>query len=266
MTLATSLAYSALALGGEGPSSTTVGAKEHISSVQTAEPTNGVLCLTFDDSRFADWEAALPIFAAHNAHATFFAYHAIDDKAIAAVRKLSEAGHSIGLHGLKHQRAPDAVEKLGEEGYLADEIEPQLSVCRAASLPVRSFAYPMSRHTPQTDALLLRHFDRLRGGSDFTGPFPVAEAATRRYLPGLGIGPFYKRGGAEIAAMLPAAATSNAVFIVYSHGICETAEGVNMSRADLETILSAADQLGMAILGFDELPSLSRPTVEKRMP
>jgi hypothetical protein len=25
----------------------------------------------------------------------------------------------------------------------------------------------------------------------------------------------------------------------------------------------AADQLGMAILGFDELPSLSRPTVEK---
>ena len=89
MTLSASLAYSALALGGEEPSSTTVGAKEHISSVQTAEPTNGVLCLTFDDSRFADWEAALPIFAAHKAHATFFAYHAIDDKAIAALPPFS---------------------------------------------------------------------------------------------------------------------------------------------------------------------------------
>lgn len=221
-----------------------------------AVPTHGVLCLTFDDSRFADWEAALPIFAAHGAHATFFAYHAIDDKAVAALRRLSEAGHSIGLHGLKHQRAPDVVATLGEEGYLADEIGPQLAAARAAGLPVRSFAYPMSCHTPQTDALLLRHFDRLRGGGDFTGPFPIAEAATRRYLPGLGIGPHYKRGGAEVAAMLPEAAESNAVLILYSHGIGETAEGVSMSRADLEIILSAAEDLGMALLGFDELDAL----------
>ena len=77
MTLAASLAYSALAFGGGVTSST------------TAAPTNGVLCLTFDDSRFADWEAALPIFAAHKAHATFFAYHAIDDKAIAALPPFS---------------------------------------------------------------------------------------------------------------------------------------------------------------------------------
>lgn len=216
----------------------------------------GVLCLTFDDSRFTDWEAALPIFERHGAHATFFAYHAIDGKAVAALRRLSEAGHSIGLHGLKHQMAADTVAKLGEDGYIADEIEPQLSAARAAGLPVRSFAYPMSQHTPQTDALLLRHFDRLRGGGDFAGPFPVAEAATRRYLPGLGIGPRYKRGGAEIAAMLPEAAASNAVIVLYSHGICETAEGVSMSRDDLETILSAAESLGMAILGFDELDKL----------
>lgn len=225
-------------------------------SVANVAPTNGVLCLTFDDSRFAEWDAALPIFAAHGAHATFFAYHAIDDKTIAALRRLSEAGHSIGLHGLKHQRAPDAVARLGEDGYIADEIEPQLASARAAGLPVRSFAYPMSCHTPQTDALLLRHFDRLRGGGDFNGPFPIAEAATRRYLPGLGIGPHYKRGGAEVAAMLPEAAESNAVLILYSHGIGETAEGVSMSRADLETILSAAEKLGMAIIGFDQLDLL----------
>ena len=213
----------------------------------------GILCLTFDDSRFADWEAALPIFERHGAHATFFAYHAIDDRAVAALRRLSEAGHSIGLHGLKHQMAADTVARLGEDGYIADEIEPQLSAAKAAGLPVRSFAYPMSQHTPQTDALLLRHFDRLRGGGDFAGAFPIAEAPTRRYLPGLGIGPRYKRGGAEIAAMLPEVAASNAVLVLYSHGIGETAEGVSMSRDDLETILSAAESLGMAILGFDEL-------------
>ena len=223
------------------------------SAVAATAAANGVLCLTFDDSRFPDWEAALPIFAAHGAHATFFAYHDIDDGAVASLRKLSEAGHSIGLHGLKHQVAPDVVAKLGEDGYLADEIEPQLAACRAAGLPVRSFAYPMSRHTPQTDALLLRHFDRLRGGGDFAGAFPVAEAASRRYLPGLGVGPKYRRGGAEVAAMLPGVAASNAVLVLYSHGIGETAEGVSMSRADLETILAAAESLGMAIVGFDEL-------------
>ena len=232
------------------------------SAVAATAAANGVLCLTFDDSRFSDWEAALPIFAAHGAHATFFAYHDIDDGAAASLRKLSEAGHSIGLHGLKHQVAPDVVAKLGEDGYLADEIEPQLAVCRAAGLPVRSFAYPMSRHTPQTDALLLRHFDRLRGGGDFAGAFPVAEAASRRYLPGLGVGPKYRRGGAEVAAMLPGVAASNAVLVLYSHGIGETAEGVSMSRADLETILAAAESLGMAIVGFDELDRLgAEPTL-----
>ena len=221
--------------------------------------THGVLCLTFDDSHFPDWEAVLPIFAEHGAHATFFAYHEIDDAAIDSLRRLSAAGHSIGLHGLRHQKAPDAVASLGEEGYLADEIEPQLAACRAAGLPVRSFAYPNSRHTPQTDELLLRHFRRLRGGGDFEGPFPLAEAATRRYLPGIGIGPYYHRGGAEIAAMLPAAAEGNAVLVVYSHGIGETAEGVSMSRTDLETILLAAEKLGMAVLGFDELDHVESP-------
>ena len=232
------------------------------SAVAATAAANGVLCLTFDDSRFPDWEAALPIFAAHGAHATFFAYHDIDDGAVASLRKLSEASHSIGLHGLKHQVAPDVVAKLGEDGYLADEIEPQLAACRAAGLPVRSFAYPMSRHTPQTDAFLLRHFDRLRGGGDFAGAFPVAEAASRRYLPGLGVGPKYRRGGAEVAAMVPGVAASNAVLVLYSHGIGETAEGVSMSRADLETILAAAESLGMAIVGFDELDRLgAEPTL-----
>ena len=222
-----------------------------------AAPTRGVLCLTFDDSYFADWEAALPLFAEHGAHATFFAYHVIDGKSVDSLRRLSDAGHSIGLHGLRHLKAPETIAEVGEEKYLADEIEPQLAACRAAKLPVRSFAYPMSRHTPETDALLLRHFNRLRGGSDFEGAFPVAEAATRRYLPGIGVGPHYKRGGAEIAAMLPAVAESNRVLVVYSHDIGETAQGVSMSRADLETILLAAEELGMAVLGFDELDKLS---------
>ena len=217
--------------------------------------TSGVLCLTFDDSRFDDWTAALPIFARHGAHATFFAFQEIDARSVAALRSFSEAGHSIGLHGFQHQAVPDAIARLGEVGFIAEEIEPQLSATREAGLPVRSFAYPMSQHTPQSDALLLRYFDRLRGGGDFEGAFPVSECTTRRYLPGLGLG---AGCGAEVVAMLPEIAASNTVLVVYSHGIGETGDSHSISRDDLETILSSAEALGIAVLGFDELGEVAR--------
>ncbi len=214
----------------------------------------GILCLTFDDSQFADWEAVLPLFAKHRAHATFFAYGEIDAKSVAALRLLADAGHSIGLHGRRHQSAPEAVAKFGEEGYLADEIAPQLAACRAAGLPVHSFAYPNSQHTEATDALLGRHFRRLRGGGDFAGAFPAAEGATRRYLPGLGVGPHYHRGGVEVAAMLPEVARDDTVLVLYSHGISAgEAVHIGTSQADLETILAEAARLGVACLGFDDL-------------
>ena len=32
----------------------------------------GILCLTFDDSHWENWEKALPVFEKHGAKATFF--------------------------------------------------------------------------------------------------------------------------------------------------------------------------------------------------
>ena len=219
-------------------------------------PTNGVLCLTFDDSHFVAWEATLPIFARYNAHATFFAYHEIDEKAVVSLRRLSKAGHSIGLHGYKHLRAPETIAELGEAGYVATEIEPQLSVCRAAGLPVRSFAYPYNARTEETDAMLVRHgFSRLRAGSVSFSPFHAAELKSRRHFDGLGIGPIYNRDGNEVAAMLESVAANNEVAVFFSHGIFDKSIHNHMSRTDLETILSAAQKLGIAVLGFDELDS-----------
>lgn len=68
--------------------------------------TNGVLCLTFDDSHFDDWEAVMPLFEKYNARGTFFARGELTPRCVAGMRRLSEAGHSIGLHGRLHARAP----------------------------------------------------------------------------------------------------------------------------------------------------------------
>jgi peptidoglycan/xylan/chitin deacetylase (PgdA/CDA1 family) len=214
----------------------------------------GALCITVDDRRFDNWEESLPLFAKYGAHATFFACGPIDARAEACLRRISKAGHSIGLHGLKHLKVPEMVAKLGEEGYIAAEILPQLSVCREKGLPVKSFAYPMSAHTPETDALLLKHFNRLRGGGgEFKAPFPFAEAGGRRFVAGLGsVG--VNHTGEKIAGMLREVAERNLVLVVYTHGILDKPTTHCASHADLEQILSAARGLGVAVIGFDELP------------
>ena len=126
--------------------------------------TRGVLCLTFDDSHFDDWEAVIPLFEKYNARATFFARGELPPRHIAGMRRLSEAGHSIGLHGRLHVRAPVYLGEHGTDTWLRDEILPQIDICRSAGLPTRNFAYPYNARTDETDGILRVHgFARLRG-------------------------------------------------------------------------------------------------------
>lgn len=230
----------------------------------------GALCLTFDDRNFDAWERCIPLFAKYGAHATFFVCGAIDARAETCMGRLSAAGHSIGLHGMRHQKATDALRRLGEEGYLREEILPQLSVCREKGLYVRSFAYPMSAHTPATDALLLRHFARLRSGfgrvgekswGEETPPFPLSDAASHRVHVGL-CGTTPRDMPDKIAAMMPAIAASNTVLTTYAHNI--EPEGAkhdnhNITEEDLEKVLAAAKAAGVVVIGFDELPGGEEP-------
>ena len=61
----------------------------------------GVLVLSFDDRNFNDWVKAMPLFEKYGAHATFFVCGPIDGEAVRVMKRLSEAGHSVGLHGLR---------------------------------------------------------------------------------------------------------------------------------------------------------------------
>ena len=234
-------------------------------AVDASAVTNGALCLTFDDRNFDAWERCIPLFEKHNAHATFFVWGPIDARAESCMRKLSAAGHSIGLHGFKHQKATDALARLGEEGYIREEVLPQLSVCREKGLDVRSCAYPNSARTPETDAVLLRHFARLRGGwgekngkswGEKTPPFPVGESASHRVVFAQ-CGTVPRNMPARIAAMMPQIAASNLVLAVYAHDIeakGRSHDDHNITEEDLEKVLSAAKKAGVAVIGFDELP------------
>ena len=217
----------------------------------------GAICLTFDDRNFDAWERNIPLFAKYDAHATFFVCGPIDERAEACMRRLSAAGHSIGLHGFGHRSAPELLAKLGEEAFLREEILPQLSVCRAKGLPVRSYAYPFSSRTPQTDALLLRHFGRLRAGwGGDSSPRSMEEVSGMRVLVGMcGTSPDDVPG--SVADMMPMLAASNSVLVVYAHSIeseREAHDSHHMRRADLEMILAAAKSAGVGAVGFDELP------------
>ena len=217
----------------------------------------GVLCLSFDDRNFDAWERCLPLFEKYGAHATFFVCGPIDARAEACLKKLSAAGHSVGLHGQRHQRAPQLIAKLGEEGYVREELLPQLSVCQAKGIPVRSFAYPMSTRTEQSDALLLRYFSRLRTGAAKTGmTFKTKDAPSRKVLIGMPA-TLPDDAPARIVDMMPTLVAEGLTLVAYAHNIEKPGERHdrhNIREVDLERILAAAKAAHVSVLGMDELP------------
>ena len=239
------------------------------------KPSRGVLCLTFDDRHFANWLCARAVFRKHGAHATFFVHGAIDGQAAAAMKALRDDGHSLGLHGLKHARAASSLEKLGAEGYRAAEIAPQLDAARAHGLTIRNWGYPMSQRNAATDALLGRDFARMRTGCAWRkgkladDPMkshdelfvPVAEAPGRKLFFGTSV-PSCAEGWLEdVTGALERARDRDEALVLYAHDITSDdakKDPHNITRGQLDAILSRAAALGVPVIGFDELDSVRR--------
>ncbi|MBO4618841.1 MAG: polysaccharide deacetylase family protein [Victivallales bacterium] len=234
----------------------------------------GILLLSFDDRNFAGWEAALPIFARTNAHATFFVSGPIDDEALSAMRRLADAGHSVGLHGLNHQNADEAIAASSPEEYYQAEVLPQLAPARDAGLRITSFAYPNCRRTPESDQLFFSHgFAFVRGGLGLTPfdpegrlaeawkplannprtAFPASELPRHRLLNTLIIGEAYNTHIDDLLNCLRRIAERNEVLVVTSHDIAPDAKSIHMKTAWLEALLATATELDIAVLGFNEL-------------
>ncbi len=95
-----------------------------------------------------------------------------------------------------------------------------------------------------------------RSWGEATPPFPISAAPDQRLIMAVcGTNPFDTP--AKIAARMPQIAAEGTVLAAYAHDI--EGEGVehyrnNIAEADLEKVLAAARDAGVAAIGFDELP------------
>lgn len=237
----------------------------------------GALLLSFDDRNFKGWVEALPLFEKYDARATFFVSGPIDREAIETMRKLTDAGHSVGLHGLNHADAVAAIKKFGAEKYFSDDIVPQLKACEAAGFDIRSFAYPNCVRDEASDQLFYDHgFDHVRGSAKGFTPFdpkgerqvgrksvamaegspfvPASKVAETRLIEPILVGEAYHPDWNDIFAGIRRAAGRKEVFSIISHNIGENVGIIDMKTEWLERILKLAQELHLPVVGFDELP------------
>ena len=239
-----------------------------------AWPRHGVLALSFDDRNMAAWERAFTIFEKYGASATFFIYGNIGPDEVGFARRALANGHEVGLHGLKHRNADDAVAKLGREGYWKAEIEPQLSAFRESGVPIRSFAYPNCRRNAATDEVFATHgFTKVRGtpeGVKSPNPHdpkgekldkwrPVATSdevfapATRQMtallIGNVIMGENYHTDIEDIMRAVRRAGERAETLSIVSHGIAPDAKGISMKTEWLERMLSEAAGCGVVVRG-----------------
>lgn len=127
-------------------------------------PAGAGLMLSFDDASVDDWFALRDIFAAHDAHVTFFVsnYGELTADQKTKLHALSDEGHAIEAHGMYHLDAAAYVDEHGLDSYLAKEIDPEIAAMRADGFDPTTFAYPYGSRTAQLDAALLKRFRLLR--------------------------------------------------------------------------------------------------------
>lgn len=236
---------------------------------------HGVLCLTFDDRNWDRWVAAMPLFEKYGAHASFFPNGSLDATALASLRRLADAGHTVGPHTQNHADAPQYFERHGGEAYWQKELKPQMDAFAKVGIHPRSMAYPNNRRTDETDAFLAtKGFRRFRAGYPGVRPYdpkhlktaglrplvevdevflPVDRLADTAWMRGVGVGEAYNTDIDDICAGIRRAAKNGEAIVFFSHNIAADAGSINMKTAWLERMLATARDAGMDILGFDDL-------------
>lgn len=220
---------------------------------------SGIICFTFDDCDVKGWTAAIPLFAEYGAHALFSFSGSITAEVIGCMKALSAAGHSLGLHSVHHANAPEYMAEHGRQAYFDDEVAPQLDVCRAAGIQPGSFAFPNNRFNDDALELLSPFFHHFRAGCGNLGEdamFLKMNELTPscRVMRGGGLGEYYHTRAEDVLTVIDRAAERDECLTFFSHGISESAKGVNMPLELLVVALEHAKKRGCRMIGFDELP------------
>ena len=222
---------------------------------------HGKLCLTFDDRFFDSWIKADEVFKKYDAHVTFFVCGKIDFEAVSALKQLQDAGHSIGLHALKHAKMVKYTEKHSLTAYTKNEIMPQLEVCRKNGIRIRAFAYPYSQRNTDTDKELFKTFDFLRTNCSLVkspdeplekaaGCF-VKEVKKKQLFYGFPASGNFNMN--EVKAAMRRAAEENSILVLYAHNITKKRRKNHITDSQLLEILEYAKTLKIQLCGMNEL-------------
>ena len=232
----------------------------------------GALCLTFDDQYLNSWCRELPRFEKYGAHATFFVCWKIDGAAVQTMGRLQKAGHSIGLHGQSHATAVDVVAQKGVDGFIAQEVVPQLQAVAAGGVRAGSWAYPNSRRSDATDVALLKRFRRLRCGGVYRKSIvgdplsghdmvfvPVKDIRSKALLWSAPIPSTADGWKEDVCGAIRRAHDRDEVLVFHAHNIRNdnVKDPHDISCEQLEQILQMASEIGVRIVGFDELDVLA---------
>lgn len=241
-----------------------------IASTDIPRITKSGLVLTFDDCTLQSWKKQMPLFKKYDARVTFFIddFYKLDKEQIEVLKDLQQAGHAVGCHGLRHEKAVDYYQTNGMEKYLRDEIEPVLQAMKQHGFTPTCFAYPYSSNDETTDAALLKLFRHLRSGSHSPAQrladkddifVKVGDIAGTGLLCGGSCQPHQVDDdvvGQTITA-LQRAKENDEILILYAHDIRMPAEkGPKnyIAIEPLEKILNYAQQIGLRFYSFDDLP------------
>ena len=218
-------------------------------SLEGCSPTrgnpDGVLLLTFDGRDFDGWQKAIPVFDRYGAHATFFVSGEVGNDVVRTLKRLRAHGHSIGI-------CDDA------------DFARRKRTCDVCYVPVASVACP-DGCGPDEIARVLAQWGIERVRTVASGDaFPAAELPKRRIVNAVALDGSGRvaRGGlgdGELGDLLMRAAKNREVVALASHGIAPDAKGAGLEFGWLEKTLTLAKELGLRVIGFDELPPPENP-------
>ncbi|WP_172594586.1 polysaccharide deacetylase family protein [Mariniphaga sediminis] len=236
----------------------------------TGKITEPGVILTFDDRNMLNWEKQIPLFAKYNAHVTFFVdrFDELTPEQLQALKRLKEAGHTIGCHGLRHRKAAEFCEKFSVEDYIVAEIEPAIKVMEEKGFPPMCFAYPNSNHSALTDSVLLNYFRYLRSGgiriddssSNKEKAFvPVNDIRGKGRLDGVSFHPKSKNDDLvlQVKDAIKRLKENNELLVLYAHDIRNLGEEGPKNYITVEAldeILSYAHKYQIKFYSYEELP------------
>ena len=122
------------------------------------------VALCFDDTAVRAWYDVRDLLDSYGARVTFFVtrYPNWTAEERGMLQELAARGHDVQPHTVDHLNAVDYADAHGIAAYVQDEVLPSIAALQADGYPTTSFAYPFGASTPELDAAVLEHVQRVR--------------------------------------------------------------------------------------------------------